>query len=188
MFAENLGERKRRKKLYFPLQDTQSFVPSKRPEVTSLVENSRYLNSPGVGGRAGILWENHLAPGGEHLAGPLCPHGHALASPDKGQPVLVAAGVPLEEQVWSTGQGGKSWQPQDPVSALGLFLCSEFWGQSGASQGDSAEVWGKNTLLGYPRLNPTCGFSLPCGREPDPGMEREREKIDPKPRAVSSLL
>lgn len=85
LLAENFGKRERRKKLYFPLQDSQGFVPSKRLGVPSSVEKPRCLNLPGLGGRAGMSWENHLAPGVEQLAGPPCPHARALAPPDKGQ-------------------------------------------------------------------------------------------------------
>lgn len=82
--------------------------------MTSSEEKSRCLNLPGVGGRAGIPWENHLAPGGEHLAGPLCPHARGLASPDKGQLVLVAAGLSMEHRAG-----------RDVLAATGA---SECWG------------------------------------------------------------
>lgn len=85
LLAESFGKRERRKKLYFPLQDSQGFVPSKRLGVPSSVEKPRCLNLPGLGGRAGMSWENHLAPGMEQLAGPPCPPARALAPPDKGQ-------------------------------------------------------------------------------------------------------
>lgn len=54
------------------------------------------------------------------------------------------------------------------LSALGLFhvsLCVLGFslGHLRVLPADSTEVWGKNTPLGPPSLNPSCRCSLQCG-------------------------
>lgn len=48
---------------------------------------------------------------------------------------------------------------------------------------DNTEVWGKNQPESFLWV-----LSAMWRGDPDLGMEREREKIDPKPQAASSLL
>lgn len=164
---KTLEKGREEKKLHFPPTKYPGFCTQQEAGVTSSVEKSRCVNVPGVGG---IPWENHLAAGVEQLDlhVPMAWHTQTRDSLCPGGCRTVQGGAEMEHRA-----GRDCWQPQEPGRAgAAQSSGADSWLSLGLGfslgclrvlPAASTEVWGKNTPLGYPILNPSCGFSLPWG-------------------------